>query len=69
MVSGEVRKLFFSFVKREFNKLCGHCNLKQLQMNPPKKIGTSKGFEPMASALTTHTLGAGQFVEFTLIRE
>ena len=38
-------------------------------MNPKKKIGTSKGFEPMASALKTHTLGAGQFVEFTLIRE
>ena len=38
-------------------------------MNPKKKIGTSKGFEPMASALKTHTLGAGQFVEFTFIRE
>ena len=43
---------------------------KQLQMNPKKKkIGTSTGFERMASALKTHTLGAGQFVEFILTRE
>ena len=49
---------------------------KQLQINPPKisppNLGTSTGFEPMASALVlqysnnwimkTHTLGADQFV-------
>ena len=44
-----------------------------------KKIGTSKGFEPMAAALAlqcgtncamkNHTLGAGQLVEFILTRE
>ena len=48
--------------------------------NKPENIfGTSTGFEPMASALAlqcytnwamkTHTLGAGQFVEFILTRE
>ena len=49
---------------------------KLLQINPKNVFGTSTGFEPMASALAlqcstiwamkTHTLGAGQFVEFIL---
>ena len=49
---------------------------KLLQINPKSVFGTSTGFEPMASALAlqfstiwamkTHTLGAGQFVEFIL---
>ena len=56
-----------------------HCNLSYCKFMRKKKIGTSKGFEPMAAALAlqcwtncamkNHTLGAGQFVEFILIRE
>ena len=47
---------------------------KQLQLSPKNVFGASMGFEPMASALAlqcstnwavkTHTLGAGQFLEF-----
>ena len=52
---------------------------KQLQINPKQNFGTSKEFEPMASALVpkcitiwamkARALGAGQFVEFILTRE
>ena len=49
---------------------------KQLEIYPKLNIGTSTGFEPMASALAlqsstiwaikTHTLGAGQVVDLIL---
>ena len=55
-----------------------NCNLSNCKLTR-KYFGTLTGFEPMASALTlqcstnwamkTHTLGAGQFVEFILTRE
>ena len=59
---------------------CDHrscdCDLSNREVSPKNVLGASRGFEPMASALAlqcstdwamkTHTLGAGQFVEFIL---
>ena len=56
---------------------CDHrsydCELSNRKLSPKNVFGASRGFEPMASALTlqcstnwamkTHTLGAGQFIE------
>jgi len=57
---------------------CDHrscdCHLGNRKVSPKNVFGASRGFEPMASTLTlqcssnwamkTHTLGAGQFIEF-----
>ena len=50
------------------------CDLSNRKVSPKNVFGASTGFEPMASALAlqcsttwamkTHTLGAGQFIEF-----
>ena len=50
-------------------------NLSNSKLTQKKKSSTSTGFKPMVSVLglqcstETHTLGAGQFVEFILTRE
>ena len=74
----ELRKYTFKY---RYDRRIGHCNLSNCKINPKKKkIGTSTGLEFIASALAlgavlyqlnydsmkTHTLGAGQFVDFIL---
>ena len=61
-----------------FKRRYDRCNLSNCKLTR-KHFGTSTGFEPMASALAlqcstnwamkTHTLRAGQFVEFISTRE